>query len=133
MLYFVDYIIIFKYFIISCLLIFVLFLFSFFLVYQIIEYEKYSIYECGFVNKYKNKRTLHYLILLSFIFIILIILFYCDYITLLNAYADSNSNLDSLDYIDENVLSSDNHEKESSTRKPGKRNLCLNSTIIFLF
>jgi NADH:ubiquinone oxidoreductase subunit 3 (subunit A) len=49
MFYFLEYIFIFKFFIITDLIIFILFFLSFFSVFQNIDFEKFSIYECGFI------------------------------------------------------------------------------------
>jgi len=53
---FVEYIIIFKYFLFALMLGFILLLISFFLVYQAPDPEKVSLYECGF-NPWGDARS----------------------------------------------------------------------------
>jgi NADH-quinone oxidoreductase subunit A len=51
-----EYIMIWKFFLLSCLIVFFLFSLSFFLVVQVPDLEKISTYECGF-NPYGNARS----------------------------------------------------------------------------
>jgi NADH:ubiquinone oxidoreductase subunit 3 (subunit A) len=49
MLYFNEYILLFKYLITCLIIVLLLFFLSLLAVYQNIDYEKFSVYECGFI------------------------------------------------------------------------------------